>query len=109
MTARPVTEPQTTSKARIRSPANRPSMRGFRTSLTNVPSNVPCPPTGKTPVGNPKAVSAPAKTRSLSCQSALVTWNSMLDRSPYAVRPCSSTNVSAVASVLGPMSTHSGP
>ncbi len=109
MTARPVAAPQTTSKARMRSPANRPSMRGRRTLLTITPSNVPCPPIGKTLVRDPNAVSIPAKMRSLSCQSALVAWKLMRDRSPYAVRPSSSTYVSGVASRLGPMSIHSGP
>ena len=43
----------------------------------------------------------PASTRSLSCQSALVTWKLIRDRSPYAVRPSSSTYVSGVASRVG--------
>ncbi len=50
----------------------------------------------------------PASTRSLSCQSALVTWNGIVDRSPYAVRPSKATNVVCVAMTEGAIVIHSG-
>src|SRR5690606_4583721 len=62
-----------------------------------VPSNVPTPPTGTALVGDPSAVMMPASTRSLSCQSVLVTWKGMAECSPYAVRPSKATYVFGLA------------
>ena len=48
-------------------------------------------PMGMTPVLAPNAVMMPASTRSLSCQSRLVTWKGMRESRPNAVRPENST------------------
>jgi hypothetical protein len=72
------------------------------------PSNCPWPPIGTAPVDEPNAVMMPASTRSLSCQSRLVTWKGIFERSPYAVIPSNSTNVPGVADQLFPSVIHSG-
>jgi hypothetical protein len=48
-------------------------MRGRENASSITPSNSPRPPISIAPVGAPKAVMMPASTRSLSCQSRLVT------------------------------------
>ena len=97
-----------TSQARIPSPVKCPSILGWRNARRITPSNSPLPPTATALVPAPKAVMIPASTRSLSCQSALVTWNGIADRSPYAVRPLKLTYVAGVASADGASVIHSG-
>src|SRR5258705_11348674 len=109
MTVEPFAAPQTTSNARMRSPTNIPSMRGREKLFSMTPSNVPYPLIGIALVGLPNAVIRPASRRSLSCQSALLTWNGMRVLSPYAVLPSNSTYVLGVAKRLEPLSTTSGP
>ena len=66
-------------------------MRGREKASSITPSNSPWPPIGIAPVGEPNVVMIPASTRSLSCQSRLVTWKGMFERWPYAVCPWNST------------------
>jgi hypothetical protein len=74
--------PQTAFHARISSPENTPSIRGLENASSMTPSNSPYPPIGIAPVFEPKAVMMPASTRLLSCQSRLVTWKGIRERSP---------------------------
>ena len=62
-------------------------MRGFENAASITPSNSPLPSIATAPVGAPNVVMMPASTRSLSCQSMLVTWNGICDLWPNAVRP----------------------
>ena len=58
--------------------------------------------TATAPVGEPKSVMMPASSWSLSCQSRLVTWNGMRERSPHAVVPWKRRrSVRSVANRLG--------
>ena len=75
----------------MRWPEKWPSIRGLLNARVITPSNSPRPPTATAPVFAPNAVMIPASSRSLSCQSALVTWKGMSERSPHAVRPWNST------------------
>ncbi len=88
--------PQVTSNARISCATKCPSTRGRPIASVITPENSAEPPTVMGLVGAPNAVIMPASTRSLSCRSALVTWNGMLELSPHAVRPLNVTSVAGV-------------
>ena len=99
--------PQMTSGAKAIA-LNVPSMRGFENDASIRPSNSPFPSIGTAPVGAPNVVMIPASTRSLSCQSRLVTWNGISERSPNAVRPWNCTYVLSVAAQLSSRTIQSG-
>ncbi len=92
MTTAPSMRPQVTFQARIASPAKRPSTRGLARAPISTPSKVPTPSTGTAAVAvGANIVMMPARKRSLSCQSVLVTWNGSREASPQSVRPSKAT------------------
>ena len=75
-------------------------MRGAENDPVITPSKVPRPPTSIAPVGPLTALMTLESTRSLSCQSWLVTWKGNADVPFDASRPLKLTYVNGVEAQL---------